>query len=109
MKVWGKECANLKNCTKREIEYRGFRPGYYKVPRTGRHVALMFSDGRPVETAHILVLEEKVKVPVWKQAMNMQMGRPQANNRTTMEQIEIVPITDEEADNYKFSVYTVIY
>lgn len=104
MRIYTKEIPNLRNITAKELEARGVRPSYYAEPRTGRYIAITTRSRQAVDNVISMTVEEKTKEPLWKQAMQLQMGRiPQSKiSRKTVELRQLKP---DEIGNHRFAVY----
>jgi len=74
MKVYAnKYSVNRMNITRLLTTY--YDVALYSVIGTNRFIAVFNRRKVPVHGISIVVEEEKVKTPIWKQTMQMQMGR----------------------------------
>ena len=91
----------------REIEYHNIRAALYRIPSTHRHIALVDRLNRPVEGAREIIIEEKKDLPLYKQHMQLQMGR-KPRPQITYRRMFVHQIDKEEAGNYRFIIYRVL-
>ena len=94
----------LGTSTVNELEHRtNDRISYYRIINNGRHMAIL-SKTCELHCVHNVIIVEKQKMPLWKQDMQMRMGRvPRAQeSRRVMRVQEISP---EEASKYRLEVY----
>ena len=74
MKVYAnKYSVNRMNITRLITTY--YNIALYSVIGTNRYITLFNRRKAPVHGVSIVVEEEKVKNPIWKQSMQLQMGR----------------------------------
>lgn len=76
---------------------------YYKILNNNRHMAIL-SMTSALPSINTVILIEKHKLPLWKQDMQMRMGRiPKAQESRRL--LRVQEITPEEASNYRIEVY----
>lgn len=79
--------------------------GLYKVMGySNKYIALQDEFGRGVHGAIELIITETRKVPLYKQAMDMQMGK---KPKTTTQTRSTLRIQEIEPQNVKYEVYIV--
>ena len=77
----------------------------YRVLGTNRHVALMDQNGYPLDRIHELVVTENHKVPLYKQAMDMQMGRKPKTATQSRKVLRLNQIAVEEDKGFQYKIY----
>jgi len=84
---------------------RNTRAALYQVIGTNRHVALIDHNNRPLNNIFELVVPEEHKVPLWKQSMELQMGRIPKTTTQSSKIMKLRQITAEEGSSYKYKLY----
>ena len=89
------------------LGYIGADIAYYKILQTNRHLAIISPIGRNVHGINIVTICESKKEPLWKQDMQIRMGRMPRNieTRRTFNVQELAP---EDASRYVVEVYEII-
>lgn len=77
----------------------------YRVLGTNRHVALMDQNGYPLDGVHELVVTENNKVPLYKQAMDMQMGRKPKTATQSRKVLRLKQISLDDDRSFQYKVY----
>ena len=87
----------------REIANARLNVTLYRINNNGRHLAICSQNGRkPIHgVTELVVNDEDYKVPLYKQAMYMQVGRKINTKRTKILSIHEI----NEDNNYKYSIY----
>lgn len=76
---------------------------YYRVVHNNRHMAILNRACKLPRINNVIIVE-KQKIPLWKQDMQMRMGRmPRAQESRRV--IRVQEITPEEASKYRIEVY----
>lgn len=78
---------------------------YYKILNNNRHMAIISTSPR-VHNINSVTIVEKQKMPLWKQDMQIRMGRiPRAQE--TRKTFRVQQLTLEEASKYRIEVYEI--
>lgn len=87
-----------------QFQHRNMQPALYRAVDTHRHIALIGINGMALNNITELVIEEDIKIPIYKQAMYAQMCRPLPQRKSR--KVVMVQQMPPEADNhFQYSVY----
>lgn len=89
------------------LGYIGTDIAYYKILQTNRHLAIISPIGRNVHGINIVTICESKKEPLWKQDMQIRMGR-MPRNTETRRRLNVQELTPEDASRYVVEVYEII-
>ena len=80
----------------------------YKNKDSNRHIAIHLRNGKHAEGISSVTIVENHKVPVYKQAMAMQMGKiPRTNEVRPLRTARVERISIDEAGDFVFEIYRV--
>ena len=88
-----------------KIKNNGWKVALYETS-TGRHVAIRNQLGNPMNGIKQLVIEERHKVALYKQAMQMQMGRKPQTETVDRKIVYLREIQPSDDKGYVYKVYT---
>ena len=88
----------------RQLQGTNIQPALYVVLGTNRHIILINEHGKALHNIHQLVVNDTVKVPLYKQAMDFQMGRVPKTHTTTQSIMNVREIAFEDDRNYSYKV-----
>ena len=89
------------------LGYIGTDIAYYKILQTNRHLAIISPIGRNVHGINLVTICESKKEPLWKQDMQIRMGRI-PRNIETRRTFNVHELTPEDASRYVVEVYEII-
>lgn len=89
------------------LNYVGADIAYYKILQTNRHLAIMSPIGRNIHGLNLVVICESKKEPLWKQDMQLRMGRT-PRNIETRRTFNVQELTPEQASKYVVEVYEIV-
>lgn len=89
------------------LGYVGTDIAYYKILQTNRHLAIISPIGRNVHGINIVAIREIKKEPLWKQDMQIRMGR-MPRNIETQRTFNVHELSPEDASKYVVEVYEII-
>lgn len=94
----------LGTTTVNELEHRtNMNITYYRILNNNRHMAILNRTCKLPRVSNVIIVE-KQKLPLWKQDMQMRMGRiPKALESRRV--VRVQEITPEEASKYRIEVY----
>lgn len=92
--------------TAQDIIYNGLNVSLYRViGYNEKFVALSDGYGRCLDGVMELVINEKHKVPLYKQAMNMQMGKVPKTMTQSRKILRLQQISPETGMRFKYDYY----
>ncbi len=89
------------------LSYIGTDIAYYKILQTNRHLAIISPMGRNIHGINLVTICESKKEPLWKQDMQIRMGR-MPRNIETRRTFNVHELTPEDASKYVVEVYEII-
>lgn len=93
------------NKTLRQIQIQNrINPAIYKIIDSNRHIALIDERGKALNGIQQLVVDERVKIPLYKQAMQIQMGQKPKQYQQYQKIIHLRQLDVSEDRNYVYKV-----
>ena len=89
------------------LSHIGADIAYYKILQTNRHLAIISPIGKNVHGINIVTICESKKEPLWKQDMQIRMGR-MPRNTETRRRLNVQELAPEDASRYVVEVYEII-
>ena len=94
--------------TDNQLRSAGLNVAYYEVIGTGRHIAVHNANNNSVDRIFEICIDTYQNEPIYKQCMQLQLGRNPQTKRLIHKVMQVKPVNEEYINKYKYRVYTVV-
>lgn len=88
-----------------QMKSMGLVVSLYHIIGSNRHVAITDQNGYPMNNVNELVVTENNKVPLYKQAMDMQIGRKPRTTTQSRKVLRLEQISEADDRCYQYKIY----